>query len=124
MDNLIYKDEVYQIIGLCMEVHRVLGRGMDEVVYKDALEEEFRRAGITFAREVSCEVSYKGVILPHCYFADFVVMDKIILEVKAVQSLTSSHIKQTMNYLAVSKLKLGILVNFGEDSLTYKRVIL
>lgn len=124
MENLIYKDECFQIVGRCMEVHRVLGRGMDEVVYKDALEEEFRRVGIAFAREVSYEVSYKEEILPHCYFADFVVMDKIILEVKAVQSLTSSHIKQTMNYLAVSKIKLGLLVNFGEDSLTYKRVIL
>ena len=124
MDNLIYKDEVYQIVGRCMEVHCVLGRGMDEVVYKDALEEEFRREGIAFAREVRYEITYKGVVLPHCYFADFVVMDKILFEAKATQTLSSAHIKQTINYLAVSHLKLGLLVNFGEDSLTHRRVVL
>ena len=69
-------------------------------------------------------MSYKGIVLPHKYFADFVVLDKIILEAKAIESLTDSHIKQTLNYLAASKLKLGLLVNFGEDSLNYKRLIL
>jgi GxxExxY protein len=64
------------------------------------------------------------VLLPHKYFADFVVMDKIILEAKAMEGLTDSHVKQTLNYLAASKLKLGLLVNFGEDSLSYKRVVL
>jgi GxxExxY protein len=62
--------------------------------------------------------------LPHAYFADFVVLDKIILEAKAIDCLIDSHVKQTLNYLAASKLRLGLLVNFGEDSLNYKRVIL
>jgi len=69
-------------------------------------------------------LSYKDVILPHKYFADFIVLDRIILEAKAIERLTDSQIKQTLNYLAASKLKLGLLVNFGEDSLTSKRVVL
>ena len=124
MGELIYKDEAFKIIGCCMEVHRELGKGHDEVIYKDALEIEFQRQGITFKREQEFKLTYKGVILPHKYFADFVVMDKIILEAKAIECLTDSHVKQTLNYLAASKLKLGLLVNFGEDSLNYKRVVL
>jgi GxxExxY protein len=124
MSELIYKDEAFKIIGCCMEVHRELGKGHDEVIYKDALKIEFKRQGIGFSREQEYKLTYKGVILPHNYFADFVVVDKIILEAKAIECLTDSHIKQTLNYLAASKLKLGLLVNFGEDSLNYKRVVL
>lgn len=124
MENLIYKDEAYRIIGCWMEVHRELGKGHDEVIYKDALEVEFGRQVMPFSREKEYRVFYKGVILPHRYFADFVVWDKIILEAKAVESLTDSHIKQVLNYLAASGLKLGLLVNFGEDSLVWKRVVL
>ena len=124
MSELIYKEEAFKIFGCCMEVHRVLGKGHNEVVYKDALEVEFKRQGISFSREREFVLSYKDVILPHKYFADFVVLDKIILEAKAIECLTDSHIKQTLNYLAASKLKLGLLVNFGEDSLAYKRVVL
>ncbi len=122
--ELIYKDEAYKIVGVCMEVHRELGRGHSENIYKDALEIEFKNQKITYSREKKYDVIYKGTVLPHHYFADFVVYDKIILEVKAIESLTSSHAKQTLNYLAASRLRLGLLVNFGEDSLTHKRVIL
>jgi GxxExxY protein len=124
MGELIYKDEAFKIIGCCMEVHRELGKGHDEVIYKDALEIEFKNQGISFKREREYTLSYKGVLLPHKYFADFVVLDKIILEAKAIECLTDSHVKQTLNYLAASKLKLGLLINFGEDSLNYKRVVL
>ena len=124
MGELIYKEETFKIVGCCMEVHRELSKGHDEVIYKDALEIELKRLGIGFSREQEYKLSYKGMILPHKYFADFVVMDKIILEAKAIGGLTDSHVKQTLNYLAASKLKLGLLVNFGEDSLNYKRVIL
>jgi len=124
MGELIYKEEAFKIIGCCMEVHRELGKGHSEVIYKDALEVEFKRQGISYSREREFVLSYKGVVLPHKYFADFVVSDKIILEAKAIECLTDSHIKQTLNYLAASKLKLGLLMNFGEDSLTYKRVVL
>jgi GxxExxY protein len=124
MIDLILKDETYKIIGACIEVHKTLGRGHSEVIYKDALEIEFHNRQIPFSREQKFDVYYKGILLPHHYYADFVVFNTIILEVKAIEGLTSGHLKQTLNYLAVSKLKLGMLVNFGEDSLKHKRVIL
>ena len=124
MSELLYKQECFELVGLCMEIHRELGKGHDEVIYKDALVVELSRANIPFSRERKYEVTYKGVILPHHYFADFVVWDKIIFEAKAVEKLMDSHVKQVLNYLAASKLRLGLLVNFGGDSLEWKRVIL
>ena len=124
IDAIYLKDEIYKIIGLCMEVHKILGKGHSEVVYKDALEYEFRMNQIPFEREKEYLIRYKDIILPRKYNADFVIFDEIIFEVKAISQLTTSDIKQTLNYLASSKNKLGLLVNFGEDSLKYKRVIL
>jgi GxxExxY protein len=123
-DRLIYREEAYRIIGLCMEVHGTLSKGHSEVVYKDALEYEFSINQIPFSREKSYKIRYKDIILPRGYNADFVVYDKIILESKAIECLTSGHVKQTLNYIAASKLKLGLLVNFGEESLSHKRVVL
>lgn len=123
MSELLYKEEVFKLVGHCMEVHRELGKGQDEVLYKDAFIVELQRAQIPFIRECKYEVSYKGVVLPHHYYADFVVWDKILFEAKAVERLTDAHVKQVLNYLAVSKLELGLLVNFGADSLEWKRVI-
>lgn len=124
MDDIYLKEESYKIIGLCMEVHRILGKGHSEVVYKDALEYEFKINSIPFEREKIYEIEYKEIILHRKYVADFVVYDEIIFEVKAISQLTNSDIKQTLNYLASSKNKLGLLTNFGEDSLKYKRIIL
>lgn len=124
MDAIYLKEESYTIIGLCMEVHRILGKGHSEVVYKDALEYEFRINSIPFERERSYEIEYKEIILPRKYVADFVLYGEIIFEVKAISQLTNSDIRQTLNYLASSKNKLGLLANFGEDSLKYKRIIL
>lgn len=121
--DLIYKEEACQIIGLCMEVHNNLGTGFLEIVYKDALEYEFRHAGIQFNREQRYDVSYKGIILPHQFYADFVVLDKIILEVKAISGISDEHIAQGINYLKVSGNKLALLVNFGDLKLQYKRLI-
>jgi GxxExxY protein len=100
-----------------MEIHRELGKGHDEIIYKDAFVVELSRAGIPFLREKNYEITYKGVVLPHYYYADFVVWDKILLEAKAIEKLSDSHVKQLLNYLAASKLRLGLLVNFGSDSL-------
>ncbi len=124
MGELLHKDETHRLIGLCMEIHRELGKGHDEVIYKDALVVELSRASIAFSREKKFEVKYKDVILPHFYFADFVVWDKILFEAKAIEKLTDAHIKQVLNYLAASKLRVGLLVNFGGDSLDWKRVVL
>lgn len=119
-----YQEESYEIIGICMEVHRILGKGFLEIVYKDALEYEFKKKGIPYEREKKYEVEYKDIILPHHFYADFVVSDKIILEVKAQKGIVENHYKWVLNYLAVSKCKLGLLVNFGEESLVTKRLIL
>jgi GxxExxY protein len=123
MSELLYKEEVFKLVGLCMEVHREFGKGQDEVLYKDAFVVELQRAQIPFTRELKYEVNYKGVILPHHYYADFVIWDKIMFEAKAVEKLTDAHVKQVLNYLAISKLELGLLVNFGSDSLEWKRII-
>ena len=123
MSDLLYKDESYKIVGICMDVHRQLGGGFLEIVYKDALEYEFKQAKIPFDREKEYSVSYKGILLPHKFYADFVVYDKIILEVKAQLELYNNSIPQVINYLAVSRNKLGIFVNFGKSSLEYKRIV-
>lgn len=118
------KAETYKIIGLAMEVHKTLGKGFLEIVFKDALELEFQWAGIPYTREKSFVIDYKGVILKRFYNVDFVVYDKIIVEVKSQAVIIEANYKQVINYLAVSNQKIGLILNFGEDSLTFKRVIL
>jgi GxxExxY protein len=124
MSELLYREETHRLIGFCMEIHRELGKGHNEVIYKDASVVELGRAHIPFARENKYEVIYKGVILPHSYRADFVIWNKILFEEKAAVQLTKAHIKQVLNYLAAAKLRPGLLVNYGTDSLEWKRVIL
>jgi len=116
--------ESYKIIGVCMEVHRTLGKGLLEIVYKDAIEYEFNLRGIPYQREKKYIVEYKGAILPHYFFADFVVYDKVILEVKAQKAIVSEHYAWVLNYLGISKCPLGLIINFGEPSLVTKRLIL
>ena len=123
MDDLVYKKESYEIIGKCMAVHNNLGAGFLEIVYKDALEWEFKKAGIPYEREKKYEVNYKGIILPHKFYADFVVYDKIILEIKAGTGIADEFIAQAINYLKVSNNKLALIVNFGELKLNYKRIV-
>ena len=124
MSELIYKEESYKIIGICMEVHRILGHGFSEVIYQDALEVAFRQAGIPFQRSRPYHVVFKGEILPHQYLANFVVFDKIILEVKCVAQVTDEHISQTINFLKISGCKLGLLLNFARGSLQHQRLVL
>jgi len=118
------QQESYEMIGICMEIHRILGKGFAEIVYKDALSYELRSKGIPFEREKEYQVEYKKIILPHRFYADFVIFDKIILEVKAQKGIAEEQYAQVLNYLAVSGCKLGLLVNFGEGSLVVKRVVL
>ncbi len=107
-----------------MEVHNNLGAGFLEIVYKDALEYEFRKANIPYEREKMYEVNYKGIILPHKFYADFVVNENIILEVKGVAGIADEFIAQAINYLKVSQNQLALIVNFGELKLNYKRIVL
>jgi GxxExxY protein len=117
-------DITYEIIGACMKVHNAIGKGFLEAVYMDCLSIEFNLRNINYEKEKKFDIIYEGIRIPHSYRADFVIENRIILEIKAQQNVIEENIKQTLNYLAVSKCKIGLLINFGENSLKYKRVIL
>lgn len=123
MADIIFKEESYKIIGACFEVHKVLGHGFKEVVYKDALEMELTRIGIPFQREKSYSILYKEQKLKHYFIADFIAYNTIILEIKTGSYIGDPHIKQTLNYLKTSGVRLGMVINFGLPSLEYQRVI-
>lgn len=123
MSEIIYKEESYTVIGKCMEVHNDLGHGFSEIVYKDALEIEFGENDILYEREKEYPVSYKQKLLKHKFYADFIIFDKIILEVKCVKVLTEEHTSQIINYLKVSGNKLALLVNFARGKLEYQRLV-
>ena len=117
-------DLTYKIIGCSMDVHSTIGRGFLESVYKECLKIEFERKNICFDSEKKYDIFYKGIKLPQIYKADFVINNELILEIKAQQNVIEENIKQTLNYMAVSKCKVGLLINFGENSLKYKRLVL
>ncbi len=121
-ENYPHQEETYKIIGIAMEIHRELGKGFSEIVYKDAFEYEFKQQRIFFEREKEFPVNYKDTILPHKFYADFVVFDKIILEVKSKKGMIEDHYAQVINYLAISNLEIGLLINFHEKSLEHKRI--
>ena len=123
MTEIIFKEESYKIVGCCMEVHRQLGMGFKEAIYKDALELEFRNNNLPYLREHKFAIEYKGIVLNHKYYADFVILNSIILEVKSTPFIVNNFVAQTINYLKASGLRLGIIANFGEKSFVYKRIV-
>ncbi|KFF06636.1 GxxExxY protein [Flavobacterium reichenbachii] len=114
------KNENYKIVGICMEVHRLLGPGLLEIIYKDALEIEFKNHQIPYQREKEFSIEYKGVILPHKFYADFIVYDDIILEVKSVKEICNDHLAQALNYMKLADTPVGIIANFQNKSLVHK----
>ena len=124
MEDLLFKDECFEIIGLCYNVHNTLGNGFHEFVYQEALEIEFRKNQIPYEKEKQYAIIYNGVCLQKQFRADFVVFDNIILELKAQKTTTPANFKQTLNYLAAAHLQLGLLINFGEKRLRFQRVVL
>ncbi|MRT94277.1 GxxExxY protein [Ancylomarina sp. 16SWW S1-10-2] len=123
-DDNTFKQACYDIVGLCMLVHRELGSGFLEAVYQEALEIEFVKADVDYIRECQIQINYKGIILDKKYYADFLCYDEIIVELKVVKSLDGNHMAQIMNYMKATNKKVGLLVNFGARSLEYKRVVL
>ena len=118
------QDETEKIIGLAIEVHKILGPGFLEIVYKDALEYELEINDFLFIREYEYKVPYKQIILKHKFYADFVVFNKVIVEIKAKQGIiTDDDMAQTINYLKVSGCKVGLILNFAASRLQIKRVI-
>ena len=122
--DILYKEECYKIIGACINVHKELGPGFLEAVYQESLTLEFLEQGIPFEKEKDIRIVYKGKTLDKCYKADFLCFDNIIVEVKALSEISNDHISQLLNYLKATKLRVGLLVNFGSSSLVYKRLIL
>lgn len=112
------------IIGSGIEVHKSLGAGFLEIVYKDALELEFNDRKLSYEREKEFPVSYKGTTLPHSFYADFVVSENVILEIKAKSDIANEDIAQTLNYLKCSGYKVGLILNFGRTTLGIKRLTL
>ena len=122
--ELLFKKESYSIIGAAMEVHRTLGRGFLESVYQESLALELNIRQVPFSKEQNLELFYKGEKLNKYFTADFICFDKIILELKSVSGLTSEHEAQVFNYLKATQLNLALLINFGANSLQYKRIVL
>ena len=116
MAELIYKTESYKIIGACFEVYNQKGSGFTELVYQECLEIEFRLQNIPFVSQPKIELEYKGQKLNQYFVPDFICFDKIILEIKAVESLANEHTSQTINYLNATNFKLAWLVNFGKHN--------
>ncbi len=122
MAEILFKELSYAIIGAAMEVHRILGPGFLEAVYQAALAHELTLRGIRFEQFKRLPVYYKGVLVGD-YEADFVVEDKIILELKAVSAFHPKHEAQALNYLTATGFRLTILLNFGTESLQHQRVV-
>ncbi|HLP10360.1 MAG TPA: GxxExxY protein [Flavobacteriales bacterium] len=118
------QEETGVILGVCFEVSKHLRGGLSEAVYQEALEYEFSKRKIPFERQKKYLVHYKDVVLKKSFVADFLVYDKIILEIKAQNGIPEECYQQVINYLAISKNKVGLIVNFYSSALKYKRVIL
>jgi GxxExxY protein len=116
-------EQTFAIIGAAIKVHKELGSGFLEAVYQEALMIEFKRAAIAFIKEAELEIQYQGVPLNTAYRADFVCFDSVIVEIKAIDSLSGREEAQLLNYLKASKKPKGLLLNFGNRSLEYKRMV-
>ena len=124
-EQLKYKDITEKIIGASFEVHKFLGNGFQEVIYQRALAWEFSKAGLNYAREIEQNIFYKDLQEPiGTRRADFVVEGKVLVELKAIIGLEDVHLAQILNYLKAYKLEVGLLINFGNKSLTFKRLVL
>jgi len=111
----------YKIIGCAMKVHNTLGNGFQEVIYQRCLAIELERSGLSFGREIEQTIFYEGIEVG-TRRADFVVEEKVIVELKAIINLEDVHLAQAMNYLEAYKMEIGLLINFGSKSLEFKRV--
>ena len=123
MDDFLYKEETFSIIGAMLEVHKILGGGFLEAVYQEALSLEFAQRNIPFEEQPKIDIYYKDKKLDKFYIPDFICYDQIIVEIKALSMLTAEHESQILNCLKATDLKVGILANFGEKSLKHKRFV-
>jgi GxxExxY protein len=121
--KIVYKELSYKIIGLAMKVHSRLGYGFLEKVYENALMILLKRECIDARQQHSIKVYFEDEIVGD-YIADFVIDEKIILEIKALDEISDAHRAQALNYLIATKLRLAIILNFGKQKLQYERLVL
>lgn len=124
MVELLYKDEVYKIIGAAMEVHRELGPGFLEAIYQEAMEIEMRDRVVPFISQPQLNVYFKNYKLEKVYIPDFTCYDKIVVEIKAMKHLTEREESQTFSSTRAAQYRLGVLINFGAVSLEWKRYVI
>jgi len=125
MKELIFKEEVYGIVGAAMGVRWELGHGFLEPVYQEALEIEFRRRRIPFKPQEEIVIYYKGEPLKKKYEADFICYGQIIIELKALDGLCGRDVGQLLNYMKATKFNLGLLINFGSPvNLEWRRYVI
>ena len=123
--DVVYKDESYQIMGACFEVYKEKGCGFVEAVYQECLEIELGLQNLPFRSQVELLLSYKGKQLKQKFIPDFLLFDKIVVELKAVKELTDEHRAQVHNYLRATDFRLGLLINFGHfPKVQYERIVL
>ncbi|RTE51729.1 GxxExxY protein [Arenibacter aquaticus] len=123
MSPLLHEEETYKIIGACINVHKALGNGFLESVYEEALEIKLIEAKIPYKKQHRLRISYNGELLDKYFIADFLCFDKIIIEIKAAEFIHKKMEAQVINYLKATKSEVGLLINFGETSLKWKRFI-
>ena len=121
--GLIFKDEVYQIVGAAMEVSNHLGCGFLEAVYQEALSLEFSERQIPHVQQKRIQIKYKNTILQKHYMADFLCYEQIIVEIKAIKQLTTIEEAQILNYLKATGHPVGLLLNFGSPRLEWERYV-
>lgn len=123
-EKFLYKELTHKIIGSAMEVHNVLGCGFLEDVYEEAFCYELKLRNINFVRQKEIKIFYKNYLIPKKYKVDLIIENKIIVELKAKMSLDGIDESQLINYLKATDFKVGLLFNFGGESLEYKRRVL
>jgi GxxExxY protein len=122
-DELFYKDQVYEIVGSAMEVLNGLGNGLHEKIYENSMVVEFRLRGIAFSQQPHYDVIYKGVNVGD-YIPDLIAHDKIIVDTKVIEMITNREIGKMLNYLKITGLKVGVILNFKQAKLEWERVVL
>jgi GxxExxY protein len=124
-EELIFKEEVYAIVGAAIEVHRHLRSGFLEAVYQEAFEMELTTRGIPFVAQSAIQIRYKGILLRKGYIADVICFGQILVELKVMERLTSKEEAQLLNYLNATRMKVGVLINFGDPGrLDWHRFVL
>ena len=121
-EKLIHKELVYEVVGCAMKVHRELGYGFLEKVYENSMMVLLNKKSIKAKQQFPVPVHFENVVVGE-YFADFMIEDKILVELKTVEKITNVHFAQVLNYLKATGIKLGLLINFGPRKLEYERIV-